>query len=158
MPDHYSNYLLESHFNLLSLANNHSHDFGSVGTSNTMKLLKEVGIHYAGFEECPLTTFEKNGIRYGFAAFAPNSGTVKMNDYVRARKIIQHLDSISDVVIVSFHGGAEGSSKKHLTRKNEIFLGENRGNPYAFVRMAIDAGADVIFGYGPHVTRAVDLY
>jgi len=39
-----------------------------------------------------------------------------------------------------------------------MFLGENRGNPYEFARMAIDAGADVIFGHGPHVTRAIDIY
>ena len=38
------------------------------------------------------------------------------------------------------------------------FYGENRGNAYAFARMAIDAGADVVLGSGPHVTRAVDLY
>jgi len=158
MPDHYVHYLSESHFNLLSLANNHSHDFGNIGTANTMKLLKDQGIHFAGFDECPFSTFEKNGIRYGFAAFAPNNGTVKMNDYAGAKQIIQHLDSVSDVVIVSFHGGAEGSEMNHITKNTEVFLGENRGNPYEFARMAIDAGADVILGHGPHVTRAIDLY
>ena len=47
---------------------------------------------------------------------------------------------------------------KHITCKTEIFLGENRGNPYEFARMAIDAGADVVLGHGPHVTRAIDVY
>lgn len=158
MPDHYANYLVEAGFNLLSLANNHSMDFGSLGAANTMRILKKVGIQYAGLEGCPYTTFEKDGIRYGFAAFAPNTGTINMNDYVQARKIISHLDSISNIVIVSFHGGAEGSKMQHITRKTEIFLGENRGNPFEFARMAIDAGADVILGHGPHVTRAIDIY
>ena len=40
----------------------------------------------------------------------------------------------------------------------EKFLGENRGNPYLFSRIVIDAGADVVFGHGPHVTRAIDMY
>ncbi|HPX59032.1 MAG TPA: CapA family protein [Bacteroidales bacterium] len=158
MPDHYVDYLVDAGFNLLSIANNHIRDFGSTGTANTIRILKESPMHYAGLEECPYATFEKNGIKYGFAAFAPNTGTVKINDYENARRIISYLDSISDIVIVSFHGGAEGSSKKHITRKTEMFLGENRGNPYEFARMAIDAGADVIFGHGPHVTRAIDIY
>lgn len=158
MPDHYVNYLAEVGFNLLSLANNHVRDFGSVGTANTIRVLKEVGIHHAGLEECPFTTFEKDGINYGFAAFAPNTGTIKINDYANARKIISHLDTVCDIVIVSFHGGAEGSTKKHITQDKEIFLGEDRGNPYEFARVAIDAGADIVFGHGPHVTRAIDIY
>ncbi len=61
-------------------------------------------------------------------------------------------------MIVSFHGGAEGSAHRHVTRKTELFYGENRGNVYEFARAVIDAGADIVFGHGPHVTRAVDLY
>jgi poly-gamma-glutamate capsule biosynthesis protein CapA/YwtB (metallophosphatase superfamily) len=158
MPNHYVDYLTEAGFNLLSIANNHIRDFGSVGTANTIKVLNEAGIPHAGLEECPYTTFEKNGIRYGFAAFAPNTGTVQINDYVGAKKIISLLDSICDIVVISFHGGAEGAAMKHITRKTEMFLGENRGNPYEFARMAIDAGADVVLGHGPHVTRAIDIY
>ena len=56
------------------------------------------------------------------------------------------------------HIGAEGPTHRHITRHDEIFLDENRGNPYKFSRMAIDAGADLVLGHGPHVTRAVDLY
>ena len=39
-----------------------------------------------------------------------------------------------------------------------MFLGENRGNVYEFSHAVIDAGADIVFGHGPHVTRAVELY
>lgn len=37
-------------------------------------------------------------------------------------------------------------------------MGENRGNPYQFARVVIDAGADIVFGHGPHVVRAIDMY
>ncbi len=157
-PDHYIDYLLDAGFNLLSVANNHVNDFGAVGVSNTLKVLNEAGIPHAGVKSVPYTTFEKGGVKFGFAAFAPNTGTVSINDYVNAKKIISHLDSISDIVIVSFHGGAEGSAMRHITRKTENFLGENRGNPYEFARIVIDAGADVVLGHGPHVTRAIDSY
>jgi hypothetical protein len=42
--------------------------------------------------------------------------------------------------------------------KTEIFYKENRGNVYAFSHGVIDAGADVVLGHGPHVTRAVEVY
>ncbi len=158
MPNHYVNYLKEAGFDILSIANNHIGDFGVKGRENTVKLLKEVNIQFAGLINYPYTTFEKNGIKFGFCAFAPNNGTVDINDSINAKKIIQHLDSICDIVIVSFHGGAEGSTRNHITRSNEIFLEENRGNPYKFSRIVIDAGADIVFGHGPHVTRAIDIY
>jgi len=156
MPDNTVDYLKEAGFDALSLANNHSRDFGTVGATNTMNLLDKAGIHYAGLAECSYTIFEKDGVKYGFCAFAPDySGTMHFADAV---KTIKYLDSRCDMVIVSFHVGAEGNACQHITRKTEYFLGENRGDPYHFAREAIDAGADVVFGEGPHVTRAVDIY
>src|SRR5690606_34469335 len=71
---------------------------------------------------------------------------------------VQNLKKKVDIVIVSFHGGAEGAKYEHITRKNEIFLNENRGNPFAFAHAMIDAGADIVLGHGPHVARAVEVY
>lgn len=158
MPDSYVNHFVNAGFDVLSLANNHSNDFGKTGVENTKKLLGESEIAYAGLTDCPSTVFEKNGLTYGFVAFSPNRGTIQINDYTNAKAMIKELDDKCDIVIVSFHGGAEGSKHTHLTKKTEYYLGENRGNPYEFARMVIDAGADVVFGHGPHVTRAVDLY
>lgn len=83
---------------------------------------------------------------------------MQISDYVTVKKIVQELDSNCDIVIVSFHGGAEGSDKNRVNGKTEFYLGENRGNPQEFARIAIDAGADIVFGHGPHVTRAMDIY
>ena len=158
MPDHYSTYLKEAGFDMLSLANNHSRDFGNTGVKNTQRLLKELQINFAGLTDCPTSIFFSNGLKIGFTAFAPNSGTLSITDYEKLKNIVQDLDSKCDVVIVSFHGGAEGSSKKYITRDTELFLGENRGNPYKFSRVAIDAGADIVLGHGPHVPRAIEIY
>ena len=157
-PDHYVTHLKNAGFNLLNLANNHSNDFGAKGRNNTMRLLDEAGIHYAGLLECPTKVFEVNGLKVGFCGFAPNRATLKLNDYEQVRQTIRNLKQEADIVIVSFHGGAEGTSRQHVTKKTEYFYGENRGNPYNFARVAIDAGADLILGHGPHVPRAVDLY
>ena len=157
-PDHYLSYLKSAGFDVLSVANNHVGDFGDTGRKNTVKRLEEEEIAFAGLLDYPYTTFEKGGLTYGFVAFSPNTGTVRINEYDRAKEIVSHLDTIVDIVIVSFHGGAEGSSHSHINKKREIFLGENRGNPHEFARLVIDAGADIVFGHGPHVTRAIDLY
>jgi len=158
MPNHYVNYFKEAGFDVLSLANNHIGDFGTKGRDNTVRLLVEKDIKFAGITKYPFTTFEKDGIKYGFCAFAPNRGTISIHDSKNAIGIVQHLDSICDIVIVSFHGGAEGAAQTHITGSSETCYGENRGNPYKFSRTVIDAGADVVFGHGPHVTRAIDIY
>lgn len=157
-PERYAAYLKSAGFSVMSVANNHSGDFGEEGRHRTLEVLKSAGIAACGSAKQPITIIERNGIKYGIAAFAPNVGTPDINDYPAAAKMIARLDSICDVVIVSFHGGAEGLDRQHVPREKEIFLGENRGDVYAFARMVIDAGADVVFGHGPHVPRAVDLY
>jgi poly-gamma-glutamate capsule biosynthesis protein CapA/YwtB (metallophosphatase superfamily) len=83
---------------------------------------------------------------------------MSINDIEKAKSIVTYLEQHADIVIVSFHGGAEGTAYRHVPRKNELFYGENRGNVYAFSHAMIDAGADIIFGHGPHVTRAVEVY
>jgi poly-gamma-glutamate capsule biosynthesis protein CapA/YwtB (metallophosphatase superfamily) len=157
-PVKYAQNLASAGFDIMSLANNHAGDFGDVGRRSSMKALDQAGIYHAGLTTTPYVIFEKNGVRYGFTAFAPNSGCLNLNDIAAAKAIVQKLDSLSDVVIVSFHGGAEGPQHQHVPRKNEIFYGENRGNVYAFAHSLIDSGADIIFGHGPHVTRAIEVY
>ena len=95
---------------------------------------------------------------YGFAAFAPNKGTPSINNIDSARRTVQHLDSLVDVIIISFHGGAEGSKYTSVPREHEYFYGEDRGDVYKFSHELIDAGADVILGHGPHVPRAIEIY
>src|SRR5215203_604481 len=157
-PERYAQYLKNAGFDLMSVANNHSGDFGPEARKRTMEVLQNAGIANSGTAAKPFVVLEKGGVKYGLASFAPNNGTQSINNYIEAKKIVAYLDSLCDIVIVSFHGGAEGRSKQNVPRKNEIFLGENRGDVYKFARTVIDAGADIVFGHGPHVTRAVDLY
>ena len=158
MPDHYVNYFKDAGFDLLSIANNHINDFGEKGVINTVELLKEANIKFAGTLNYPTAEFEVNGWNIGFCAFSPNRGTVSLNNIKEAVAIVKSLKQKVDILIVSFHGGGEGIEFEQITNKTEYYLGENRGNPYEFSRNMIDAGADVVFGHGPHVTRAIDMY
>ena len=158
-PSKYGKYLKDAGFDYLSIANNHSNDFGDEGINKTMKNLDELGIKYTGIKKLAETAIiEKDNLKYGFVSFAPLSKTVDLNNYEYATELIKSLKSSTDIVIVMFHGGAEGSKSTRVPRANEIFFGENRGNVYKFAHSVIDAGADIVLGHGPHVTRAVEVY
>ncbi len=157
-PTRYIKHLISAGFDIMSLANNHAGDFGEPGRRSSMKTLDVAGILHAGQMEHKTTIFIKDSIRYGLAAFAPNSNCVPLNDLEGARKIVEELATQCDVVIVSFHGGAEGAQYQSVPKTTEIFHGENRGDVYKFAHTLIDAGADIVFGHGPHVTRAVEVY
>jgi hypothetical protein len=158
MPERYISALTSSGFDILSVANNHFGDFGTPGRTRTREILDSVGINYAGLLEHPWSVFRKDSILYGFCAFAPNAGTVNLNETEKAAEIVRMLSDTCDIVIVSFHGGAEGADFQHVPRAKEIFHGENRGDVYMFAHTMIDNGADVVFGHGPHVTRAIEVY
>ena len=157
-PVTYVKNLVDAGFDIMSLANNHAGDMGDEGRDTTMNTLIQAGILHAGQLSMKTTVFVKDSIRYGLAAFAPNTNCVPINDLEGARKLVLALDSIVDIVIVSFHGGAEGAKFQNVPRAHEIFYGEDRGDVYKFSHTLIDAGADIIFGHGPHVTRGMEVY
>ncbi len=157
-PTRYVQNLVNAGFDVMSIANNHAGDFGETGRRSTIKTLDDAGIYHTGQLPKRYVTFEKEGIKYGVAAFSPNSNCININNIKEAKAIVQELDSLVDIVIVSFHGGAEGAQYQNVPRKHELYHGEDRGDVYAFSHTLIDAGADIIFGHGPHVTRAVEVY
>lgn len=157
-PTRYAPVLQKAGFDFVSLANNHIRDFGSPGLITTRKLLDSLDIAFAGLVDKPSVIKEINGQRVGMCAFAPNTGTAQIGDIAGAVQIVKELEEQCDYVIVSFHGGAEGRDHMNVTRQTETFYGENRGNVYAFAHAVIDAGADIVFGHGPHVPRSIEIY
>lgn len=160
-PEYHGAFLREMGFDVMSLANNHSGDFREAGRDATMATLERNGIAYAGLDipgERTATLILDGGTRVGVLAVSPNWGTVSINDPERAAEIVRDLALRHDIVLVSFHGGAEGRDYTRVPREMEIFYGEERGDVYAFSHAMIDAGADVVLGHGPHVPRAVEVY
>lgn len=159
-PTRYGKYLKEAGFDVMSVANNHAGDFGEAGRVSTQKVLSEQGIKYAGSLQPPATTayLESRGKRVAFIGFGHNNGMPSINDLDGARRLVTEAVKKADIVVVSFHGGAEGTNAQHVPQRNEIFLGENRGNLPLFARTVIDAGADLVIGHGPHVMRGLEIY
>jgi poly-gamma-glutamate capsule biosynthesis protein CapA/YwtB (metallophosphatase superfamily) len=156
-PTRYAAYLQRAGFDVMSLANNHARDFGEEGRSSSMAALDSVGIRHSG-REGTTASWIANGRRVAMVAFAPNVGSNSLNDPQIGRPLVAELAAKHDIVIVSFHGGAEGNGAEVLPFAREIFAGEDRGNVVEFGRAMVDAGADLVLGHGPHVVRPMELY
>jgi poly-gamma-glutamate synthesis protein (capsule biosynthesis protein) len=152
--------LKKSGINLVTLANNHTMDFGGQALVETMKNLESVGIAWIGAGENlsdarKMALYTIKGKKIAFLGYsltqpveffagrnrpgtAPGFEKIFVEDISRARQQ-------ADYVIVSFHWGTEG--------KSEI-------QPYqrTIAHKAIDAGADVIIGHHPHVLRGIERY
>jgi poly-gamma-glutamate capsule biosynthesis protein CapA/YwtB (metallophosphatase superfamily) len=146
-------------FNILSLANNHINDYGPAGRAQTVSVLEDLGIGHTGGPG-EVAVLKVNKTRLAFIALAPNAGCQDLRDLPGAVALVRAEAAKPDtLVIVSFHGGGEGSAyMRRVSPQPEFFLGENRGNLPVLARALIDAGAALVLGHGPHVPRGLELY
>ncbi|MBR6026455.1 MAG: CapA family protein [Neisseriaceae bacterium] len=159
MPTRYGKYLKEAGYDFVGMANNHANDFGMSCIESTEKVLDQQGIKYAGINgRNEYAIIEKDGIKYGITAFGHNNYTLMHTDLATVKRILTDLRPQVDILIVSVHGGAEGKGRRNLPYGSETFLGENRGNLRELAKFCVDNGADVIYGHGPHVVRAMEVY
>jgi hypothetical protein len=156
-PPQFGRALRAAGFTVMSNANNHSFDYGEVGQEETLKALDRAGISHTGMPE-EIEIVRVQGRRIAFVGFAPYSNTASLTDLEAARKLIRRATRRAGIVVGAFHAGAEGSDALHVSGEEEIYLGEDRGNPEEFAHMAIEAGADLILGSGPHVLRGIEIY
>jgi hypothetical protein len=142
------------------VANNHASDFGDAGRASTRKVLDSLGIKHAGSDrnQFAVAYLESKGKKIAFIGFAHNNVSLNVNDLETARRVVQEQTKKADIVVVSFHGGAEGTDAQRVPRQTEVFYSEKRGNLRLFARAVIDAGADLVLGHGPHVLRGMEIY
>ena len=156
-PTRYGAYLKDAGVDLASTANNHSGDFGELCRRETEATLDGLGIAWSG-PAGSVASVEKNGLRVGLIAFHTSANCNYVNDHATAAALVRSVKQAHDLVLVSFHGGAEGGKALNIPQGTEMFYGENRGHLRAFTHAVIDAGADLVIGHGPHVVRALEFY
>jgi len=156
MPEKLSPALKELGFTVLNLDNNHSEDYSLEGYEFTQQKLNELGISFAPKQSIASLYIKDKKIC--MAAFGYSEKSFNISDLITTRNVIENIKKQYDIVIVSFHGGAEGKDAVLVKDTTEMFLGENRGNVFAFAHTAIEAGADLVIGHGPHVLRALEVY
>ncbi|MBW6504756.1 CapA family protein [bacterium] len=158
-PPRYACHLAEAGFTAVNVANNHSLDFGMEGLDDTLAALDNVGVRPVGGERIAVFTVEGRSVAVaGFSYSLRTQYVHPLRDIEAARKIVAGLKDEYDLVVASFHGGAEGAGAMRVADADEEFMGERRGNVVRFARAIVDAGADLVLGHGPHVPRAVEVY
>jgi hypothetical protein len=156
-PPRYAEHYREAGFDVLSLANNHARDFGEDGRTATMQALDAAGIRHSG-RAGEFASFDYGGLKVAVLAYAVTKNSNMLLDYELAEATVAEFAADHDVVVVSFHGGAEGAGVTRLPFAEEEYYGEPRGDVVMFARRMVDAGADLVVGHGPHVVRAVERY
>ena len=156
-PTRYAWHYRAAGFDALSLANNHARDFGEEGRTSSMQALDAAGIYHSG-RDGEFASFSAKDLRIAFLAFAVTKNSNMLLDYELSEQRVREHAQTHDIVIVSFHGGAEGEGALHIPFDEETYYGEPRGDVVLFARRMVDAGADLVFGHGPHVVRAMERY
>jgi hypothetical protein len=122
-----------------------------------MTVLDSYGLRHSG-RVGDIASWMHEDLRVAFIAFSPTLESYLLNDIPTAVDEVATLAAAHDLVIVSFHGGAEGSAAMQLPFDEEFYFGETRGEVVRFAHGVIDAGADLVIGHGPHVPRAMEIY
>jgi len=146
---------------VVSLANNHSKDYGTNAFVETLGHLKESGVAWCGAgmndaEAYTATVLEAHGRKVGFVAFtsivpdgwpatsrSPGCATTWGKNTVA--ETIKRAREKCDYVVASFHWGIELATSPS---------GDQRG----LARLAVDSGADLVLGHHPHVVQGFELY
>src|SRR3954470_15365722 len=146
--------LHDAGIDLVNLANNHSFDYGAEGRRQTLMALTAGHVAFTGLPG-DVRVLERRGVRVAFVGFSTYRWTPSMDD---PRALIDQAKAIADVVVGLFPAGAEGSDRTAVPIGREVAFGEDRGDERAFAHAAIDAGADLVLGAGPHVIRGMETY
>jgi hypothetical protein len=153
--------LVEAGFTHLNLANNHANDLGSAGRESTERILDSLGIRLYG----PLGRIAVDTIRrgdslttVGLVGFTTYPFAYDLLDIERSARVIDSVRPLVDLLIVTFHGGAEGARAMRTGEAAESLGREPRGDLRRWARAVIDAGADAVIGHGPHVLRGMEFY
>ncbi len=138
----YTDILNDGSVEVVTLANNHSGDYGAQGLSDTKQALKDAGITYCDGNEVAVR--DVNGVRTAFIGiYVLDEGSGK-SDQVR-NTIAAAKKQGARLIIVGFHWGSEKSEWPDEIQRE-------------LAHLAIDCGADLVLGHHPHVLEGIELY
>ena len=158
-PARYAPRLVEAGYDFMCMANNHAYDFKEEGMRQTKATLDQYGIAHTGIKgETEYVILERSGVKFGICAFGHNWYTIQHIYLENVQRVLKALRPQCDILVVTFHGGAEGRDCRHLPEGEEFFLDASRGSLRKMAHFCVDNGADVVFGHGPHVVRCMELY
>lgn len=141
-PKEYVNILTSSSIEGVTLANNHTYDYGEVGINDTMNVLKENNVDFCGNGFKIIKDIR--GTKIGFLGYGAWWISKEFNENLK-NDIEELRNEGCSIVIPYFHWGDEGQYIPSETQKS---IG----------RYAIDNGADMVLGSHPHVMQSMENY
>lgn len=144
VPQDHIDPLKRAGFTHVSLANNHSLDYGAVGYQNAVTILEKTGIKTFGHQRGAT----KNSVTYlqtdhGMVALIGLNATGGNFAETEARQLLMESSEYSQLQIVYIHWGIEYDTT-HATAQREI------------ATSLVEAGADLIVGHHPHVVQDIE--
>ena len=148
----------EDAFVVGNVANNHSRDAGDVGVDSTIANLRRATVLVTGADTLATGIVLGGGATVGILGFYAGDMVNDARNIAAVRRHVARAVEQYGTVIVNAHIGAEGIGWQRVGDSTEFFLESriDRGNPVAFARAAIEAGAAIVIGHGPHVLRAAE--
>lgn len=138
----YTEILTDGSVEVVTLANNHSGDYGEQGLADTKTALEEAGIDYCIGDT--ITVKEINGIKVAFIGIFVNYGTDDSENQLRS-DIENAKNQGAELIITAFHWGSEKATQPDETQRS-------------LAHTAIDCGADLVVGHHPHVLQGIEKY
>lgn len=141
-PAEFVKILTSSSVESVTLANNHSRDYGMQSLTDTRNTLDSAGVIHFGYDVTKVV--EVKGIKVGLV------GIYELIDHTgRAQQVKDNIAKVksegAEIVIVIFHWGIERDAAPN---SHQTMLG----------RLAIDEGADLVCGHHPHVLQGIETY
>lgn len=139
-PTDYGNILTENSVEFVSLANNHTLDYGQRGYDSTLEVLDNMGVPYVERDASTVVT-TPNGLTIGvYGAVYYQLDVEDMTAEIAALK-----ERGCDLIIFAPHWGVE---KTYTPTAEQVAVGH----------AAIDAGADIVWGSHPHALQPIEEY
>ncbi|HEX2450071.1 MAG TPA: CapA family protein [Gemmatimonadales bacterium] len=160
-PTYLAPRLREAGFTHLGLANNHAHDYGVEGRHSTERTLASLGLAWYGpLGQIAIDTLNRgdSATVIGLVGFATYPHSYDLLDIPRSVAVVDSVRRLTDIVVVTFHGGSEGIEATRVGPGPEFLGKEPRGDLRAWAHAVVDAGAALVIGHGPHVLRGMEWY
>jgi poly-gamma-glutamate capsule biosynthesis protein CapA/YwtB (metallophosphatase superfamily) len=160
VPPRFAAGLKQAGFDAVAMANNHMMDYGPEPLKVTLALLDSFGLVHSGAgmnlaEARKPAIVERNGVKVAFLSYsrvhplqfwaaAKKAGTAPALEKLVAQDIKRARD-LADLVVVSFHWGAELMETPKKYQKD-------------LAHLCIDRGADLVLGHHPHILQGLEIY
>ncbi|MGA2285634.1 MAG: CapA family protein [Dehalococcoidia bacterium] len=157
-PPRYATGLAQSGIDVVSLANNHTLDYGPEGLHDTLAALTASGVAYSGAGDDEASArrpaiLEAQGLRVAFLSYAATAdatfATASTAGAAAAAvdaitEDVRQAKDQADIVVVSLHAGSEYETEPSPTQR-------------ALAEAAVAAGATIVLGHHPHVLQPYEL-